>query len=136
MLIQKLPHSVWITFASISLASNPYMPAMNCDNPPQKATKGKKIVGESGFPHQPAIQDDVIHVEPAKPASPRAAGGAIGLRNILTLGISDRVSSSFFVSSWRSAMVRQMQHVGLKMTAAVVELLHRPTAARTLVISI
>ena len=57
---------------------------MNCASPPQKATKGKKMVGESGLPHQPAIQEAVIHVEPAKPARPRAAGGAMGLRKMVT----------------------------------------------------
>lgn len=30
---------------------------MNWERPPQKATKGKKIVGDSVLPHQPAIQE-------------------------------------------------------------------------------
>ena len=50
--------------------------------PPNMATNGKKIVGLSLEPHHMAIWLAVIHVEPAKPARPRAAGGAIGLRKI------------------------------------------------------
>ncbi len=48
------------------------------------ATNGKKMVGESGLPNQLAIQEAVIHVEPAKPARPSAAGAAIGLRKMVT----------------------------------------------------
>lgn len=51
------------------------------------------MVGDSPFPHQLAIQDAVIHVEPAKPAKPRAAGGAIGRRKIDTFGFCVSVVS-------------------------------------------
>ena len=60
------------------------MPAMKRAGPPQMATNGKKMVGESGLPNQLAIQEAVIHVEPAKPARASAAGAAIGLRKMVT----------------------------------------------------
>ena len=66
--------------------------------PPNMATNGKKIVGLSLEPHHMAIWLAVIHVEPAKPARPRAAGGAIGLRKIWTLGVVSR--TSLRLSSW------------------------------------
>ena len=65
---------------------------MNCASPPQNATKGKKMVGESGPPHQRAIQVAVIHVEPANPARPSAAGGAMGCRKMATCGVWPAVS--------------------------------------------
>ena len=89
---------------------------MNWARPPQSMTKGKKIVGLSSLPvenaprqsmelgllfsavglcclpHQLAIQDAVIQVEPAKPARPSAAGGAMGRRMMRTSGVC--VSSS------------------------------------------
>lgn len=84
MLIQKAPHMVLITVTSTSRARNPSNPAMNCESPPQNATKGKKIRGLSESPYHPAIHAAVMNVEPEKPASARAAGGAMGLRNIET----------------------------------------------------
>lgn len=80
MAIQKLPHRVLMTVTNVSLASKPFMPAMNCarpfracqlalhqvqchgdqpllndHSPPKIATNGKKMVGLSSFPHQSAI---------------------------------------------------------------------------------
>lgn len=57
------------------------------------------MVGEVSLPHQPAIQDAVIHVLPAKPARPRAAGGAIGVRQMRTSG-SRFMNESTFWTSW------------------------------------
>ena len=98
ILIQKLPHMVLITVTNVSLALNPYSPAMNCASPPNSPTNGKKMVGDSGPPHQLAMYDEVIHVEPAKPARPRAAGGAMGWRKIWMPGVCWSVLSSF--SDW------------------------------------
>lgn len=84
ILIQNAPHIVFMTLTSTSRALKPYNPAMNWLRPPQKKTKGKKMVGESPFPNQPAIHAEVMNVEPAKPARPSAAGGAMGCRNIVT----------------------------------------------------
>lgn len=98
ILIQKAPHMVLITLTNVSLAWKPYKPAINCDRPPQSATKGKKIVGESGVPHQLAIQDAVMKVEPAKPARPSAAGGAIGWRKMRTWGSWAKTAASLAVS--------------------------------------
>ena len=98
-LLNSSAYIVLITLTSVSLAWNPYSPAINCDKPPQKATNGKKIVGEVSLPHQPAIQDAVIHVLPAKPARPRAAGGAIGVKQMRTSG-SRFIKESTFWTSW------------------------------------
>lgn len=57
------------------------------------------MVGELSLPHQPAIQDAVIHVLPAKPANPRAAGGAMGVRVMRTSG-SRLMNESTFWTSW------------------------------------
>lgn len=51
------------------------------------------------MPHQPAIHDAVIHVLPAKPANPRAAGGAMGVRVMRTSG-SRLMNESTFWTSW------------------------------------
>lgn len=64
----------------------PISPAMNCASPPKLATKGKKTVGLSASPHQPAIQLATMKVAEAKPASPSAAGAAMGRRKMVTLG--------------------------------------------------
>ncbi|CZR50758.1 uncharacterized protein PAC_00632 [Phialocephala subalpina] len=85
MASQNDPHMVLMTDTSVSLTWNPYSPAMNWVSPPSKITNGKKIVGESSFPHQFAIQDAVMNVEPADPARPSAAGGVIGLKQISRL---------------------------------------------------
>lgn len=55
-------------------------PVMDCDSPPNKATKGKNMVGLSASPHQLAIQDLTMNVDPAKPARPGAAGCVMGWR--------------------------------------------------------
>jgi hypothetical protein len=86
ILSQNVPRIVLITDTNVSLAAKPCRPAMNCARPPQNATKGKKMVGEWALPHQLAIHDAVMKVEPASPARPSAAGGAIGLKNIVTTG--------------------------------------------------
>lgn len=57
------------------------------------------MVGELSLPHQLAIHDAVIHVLPAKPAKPRAAGGAMGLRTMRTSG-SRLMNESTFATSW------------------------------------
>lgn len=98
MLIQKLPHRTWITVIKVSRAAYPKRPAMNWPRPPQNATNGKKIVGDSSEPHHLAINVAVIHVDPANPANPKAAGGAIGCRNILTCGSCPRIRS--YLTSW------------------------------------
>jgi len=87
----------------VSRAWNPYNPAINCARPPQKNTKGKKIVGEFSSLHQFTVQEAVMKVEPTKPARPRAAGGAMGLRKMLTWGYCSRTEatlSSFVL--WRA----------------------------------
>jgi hypothetical protein len=66
--------------------------------PPNIATNGKNIVGLSLEPHHIAMWLAVIHVEPANPARPRAAGGAMGFRKIWTLGTFSK--TSFRLSSW------------------------------------
>lgn len=104
MASQKEPHIVFTTVTSVSLAAKPNRPAMNCDRPPNVATNGKKTVGESAVPHHPAIHDAVMNVEPAKPARPNAAGGAMGFRKIVTCGCWARTLSSF--SPW--VVVRDM----------------------------
>lgn len=68
---------------------------MGVDGGGSELTKGKKMVGDSGFPHQLAIYELVIQVEPAKPARPRAAGGAIGWRKICIPGVWSMVLASF-----------------------------------------
>ena len=77
--------------------------------PPNIATNGKKIVGLSLEPHHIAMWLAVIHVEPANPARPRAAGGAMGLRKIWTLGAFSR--TSFRLYSWPAWLSTDM--VGL-----------------------
>ncbi len=78
---------------------------MNWPSPPQNATKGKKSVGEEVSPHQWAIYEAVIHVEPAKPASPSAAGAAMGRRKMVTFGSVVRKLSIFSWSSVRRAIM-------------------------------
>jgi len=108
ILIQNAPHIVLITVTSVSLALNPNSPAINCASPPKSATKGKKTVGESELPHQPAIQEAVIQVEPAKPARPSAAGGATGRRKMLTRGLESRISAVLESSPWALRAILRM----------------------------
>jgi hypothetical protein len=68
--------------------------------PRSSLTNGKNMVGLVSFPHQFAMYELVIHVEPAKPARPKAAGGAIGWRKICTLGVCPRVFSTLASSPW------------------------------------
>ena len=104
ILIQKAPHMVLMTVTRVSRARYPIKPAMNCDNPPQNATKGKKTNGLSGVPHQSAIQDATMKVEPEKPARPSAAGGAMGCKKMLTCGWSEMTLCTFSSSSLRRDM--------------------------------
>src|SRR3954463_15227624 len=56
------------------------MAAMNCARPPNIAANGASARGDCGVPHQPARFDATMNVAPAKPASPRIEGAAIGCR--------------------------------------------------------
>jgi hypothetical protein len=56
-----------------------HMPARNCASPPNIAANGAR--GDVGVPHQPARFEATMNVAPAKPASPRMDGAAIGCRN-------------------------------------------------------
>ena len=71
--------------------------------------KGKKIDGESEPPHHAAIQEAVIQVEPAKPARPSAAGGAIGRRKIVTLGWLSTTLATFSLSWLSTDIVRKLR---------------------------
>src|ERR687888_2635996 len=56
------------------------MPARNCASPPNMAANGASANGDFGVPHQPARLEATMNVAPAKPASPRIDGAAIGCR--------------------------------------------------------
>src|SRR5919198_4240275 len=56
------------------------MPARNWARPPNIAANGASASGDLGVPHQPARFEATIKVAPAKPASPRIDGAAIGCR--------------------------------------------------------
>jgi len=81
--LKTTPHGINHSHKS-SLALNLYSPAMNGASPPNKPTNGKNIVGLSRVPHQLAMYDYVIHIEPARPS---AAGGAMGFTNIWIPGV-------------------------------------------------
>lgn len=87
------------------------MPAMNWARPPKSPTKGKKRVGDESVPHHCARYEDMIQVELAKPASPRAAGGAMGRRTVCTTGVCAWVSVSPGRSS--SSALRWAMAVGV-----------------------
>src|ERR671936_2416919 len=78
--IQKAPHVPCASVAIASRARYAHMPAMNCATPPNIAANGASASGDFGVPHQPARFDATMNVAPAKPASPRIEGAAIGCR--------------------------------------------------------
>lgn len=63
------------------------------------------MVGESLLPHQPAMYEAVMKVEPEKPAKPRAAGAAMGRRKMVTSGSFSSTLLTFSVLSGRRAIV-------------------------------
>src|SRR5919201_2017288 len=79
--IQKAPHVPCARAAIASRARYAHMPAMNWATPPNIAANGASASGDFGVPHQPARFDATMNVAPAKPASPRIEGAAIGCRN-------------------------------------------------------
>src|SRR5919206_2922777 len=79
---QNEPHVPCARVAIASRALYAHIPAMNCARPPNIAANGASASGEVGVPHQPARFDATMKVAPAKPASPRIDGGAIGCRKI------------------------------------------------------
>lgn len=104
-LIQNVPHMLWTTVTRTSRALKPYNPAMNWAKPPKNAMNGKNMVGEVELPHQFATQLPVIQVELAKPASPRAAGAAMGCRKIVTFGSWPRTRSTLSSCAESRAML-------------------------------
>src|ERR671937_1704302 len=56
------------------------MPARNWARPPNMAANGASASGDFDVPHQPARFEATMKVAPAKPASPRIDGAAIGCR--------------------------------------------------------
>src|SRR5919204_5980664 len=54
---------------------------MNWARPPNMAANGASASGDFGVPHHPARFEATMNVAPAKPASPRIDGAAIGCRN-------------------------------------------------------
>src|ERR671937_2736354 len=78
--IQNDPQVPCASVAIASRARYAHMPAMNCATPPNIAANGANASGDFGVPHQPARFDATMKVAPAKPASPRIDGAAIGWR--------------------------------------------------------
>src|SRR3954454_9226070 len=77
---QNDPHVPCASVAIASRARYAHMPAMNCARPPNIAANGASASGDCAVPHQPARFEATMNVAPAKPASPRIDGAAIGCR--------------------------------------------------------
>src|SRR5918911_2913367 len=77
---QNEPHVPCASVATASRARYAHIPAMNCATPPNIAANGASASGDFGVPHQPARFEATMKVAPAKPASPRIDGAAIGWR--------------------------------------------------------
>src|SRR5438105_2660155 len=103
--IQNDPHVPCARVAIASRALYAHIPARNCARPPNMAANGASASGDFGVPHQPARLEATMNVAPAKPASPRIEGAAIGWRNTVVENPFDLSSRAGEATARRSSSV-------------------------------